>query len=137
MLKASNIVDSFYMWCRVGNGVLPKFELLIFGIVGQKVQKWVKLGKIAVFRLSHAPFLLEYYKILRTYDAESEMGCCQILSIFGIVCQKVQKLVKLGKIAVFRLSHVTFLIEYYKILRAYGTESEMGCCKNLSCLFLV
>ena len=70
--------------------MLPKFELLIFGIVGQKGQKFVKLGKIAVFRISHVTFLLEYYKTLRAYGTESEMVCCQ----------KVQKLVKLGKIAV-------------------------------------
>ena len=54
--------------------MLPKFELLVFGKVGQKGQKWVKLGKIAGFRLSHVTFSLEFYKILRSYGTESEMG---------------------------------------------------------------
>ena len=60
--------------CRVRNGVLTKFELVIFGMVGKKGQKWVKLGKIAVFMLSYVTFLLELYKILRAHDTESEMG---------------------------------------------------------------
>ena len=54
--------------------MLPKFELLIFGIVSQKGQKWVKLGKIPVFRLSRVTFLLEYYKISKAYGTESEIG---------------------------------------------------------------
>ena len=29
-----------------------------------------------------------------------------------------------------------FLLEYYRILRLNGTDSEMGCCLNLSCKFL-
>ena len=36
------------VWYRVRDEVLLKSELHIFGIVGQKDQKWVKLDKISV-----------------------------------------------------------------------------------------
>ena len=43
-LKQATKWIPLYMWWRVRNGILPKFELLVFGIVGQKGQKMGKIG---------------------------------------------------------------------------------------------
>ena len=46
--------------------VLLKFDLHIFGIVGQKVQNWVKFDKTFIFILNDMSFRLEYDEIVPT-----------------------------------------------------------------------
>ena len=110
--------NSKIIWYWVRGGVLPKFELHIFGIVGQKGQKWVNLGKIAVFMLHHMTLWLEYYDKASNiwYWVRDEVSLKFELHIFGIVGQKDQKWVKLDKTSVFILNHVTFWLEYDEIV---------------------
>ena len=102
-------------WVR--NGVLPNFELLILDIVRQKVQKWVKLGKITVFRLRHVTFFLKILSNIKSvwYWVWNGVLSKFELHILVIVGQNGQKWVKLGKITVFMLKYMTLWLQYYEI----------------------